>query len=485
MPFNGSGTFTIPNQFVPNTTILSAAVNQNFSDIATGLSNVLTRDGQAGMTAVFKAVSGSVSAPGISFNSDATAGLYLSSTGIVGLVAKSLGLLVNSSIFQAASATVQAGGSGYAVGDTITETGGTAITNAVFTVATISGSAVSTVTVAYPGNYTVAPSNPVSQGSTSGSGTGCTLNITFAAQFASSIVTNEAGALPWQRLGASSFMSGLMASANALALARSTVTYGSGLTLSGATSPPTLTATVSPFLVQNYLSGLGLSTAGSSSSFSVGAGVANDSTNAVLMTLNSPYTKTTASWAVGSGNGSLDTGAIAINTWYNVFLIERVDTSVTDIIISASASPSLPANYTLFRRIGSMRTNASSQWTAFTQAGDTFIWQTSVADLSGANNAGARSAVTLTVPPVTPLQISALFRATGNATGAGSIGAIFTSLTESDQTTPQDLAMVANQAGAGDFERLVSSAAQIGFRTSSATGTVSILTYGWKDTRGK
>lgn len=51
MPFNGSGVFSIVNTFVPNTTILSAAVNQNFSDIATGLSDCLTRDGQAGMTA--------------------------------------------------------------------------------------------------------------------------------------------------------------------------------------------------------------------------------------------------------------------------------------------------------------------------------------------------------------------------------------------------------------------------------------------------
>ncbi len=220
IPFNGSGTFTVVNTFVPNTTILSAAVNQNFTDIATGLSDCLTRDGQSGMTAVLKAVSGSVSAPGITFNSDATAGLYLSSTGIVGLVAKSLGLLVNSAIFQVSSATVQAGGSGYAVGDTITETGGTAINQAVLTVATLSGSAVATVTVTYPGNYTVAPSNPVSQGSTSGVGTGCTLNLTFATQFTRSVVTNEAGAVPWQRLGSSSFVSGLMNAANALTFAQ-------------------------------------------------------------------------------------------------------------------------------------------------------------------------------------------------------------------------------------------------------------------------
>jgi len=51
MPYNGSGVFSILNSFVPNTTILSASVNANYSDIATGLSDVLTRDGQAGMTA--------------------------------------------------------------------------------------------------------------------------------------------------------------------------------------------------------------------------------------------------------------------------------------------------------------------------------------------------------------------------------------------------------------------------------------------------
>jgi len=85
MPFNGSGTFSIINTFVPNTTILSSAVNQNFSDIASGLSDCLTRDGQAGMTAAFKAISGSAAAPSITFSSDPTTGLYLIGSGILGL----------------------------------------------------------------------------------------------------------------------------------------------------------------------------------------------------------------------------------------------------------------------------------------------------------------------------------------------------------------------------------------------------------------
>lgn len=86
MPFNGTGTFTILNTFLPGTTILSTPVNANFTDIAGGLSDCLTRDGQAGMTAQFKALSGAVGTPGITFSSDLTTGAYLAAAGTMGLV---------------------------------------------------------------------------------------------------------------------------------------------------------------------------------------------------------------------------------------------------------------------------------------------------------------------------------------------------------------------------------------------------------------
>lgn len=266
------------------------------------------------------------------------------------------------------------------------------------------------------------------------------------------------------------------------AAAPSEISLGAGLSFSGTT----IVATLDPAVVPGFLSGLTLSTAGSTGTFGITAGVANASNNTGLMSLSSNYTKTTSSWAVGSGNGALDTGSIAINTWYHVFLIKRIDTGVVDVLFSTSDSaPTLPTNYTLSRRIGSMKTNASSQWIVFTQIGDTFIWQTSVTDLNSSNNSGSRTAITLTVPLVSVLQISALFRAQINATGAGSIAAVFTSLTETDQATPADLVVVLNTTGAGSFERIVSATSQIGFRTSSTNGTVSIFTYGWKDIRGK
>lgn len=219
MPFNGSGTFSIINTFVPNTTILSSAVNQNFSDIATGLSDCLTRDGQAGMTAVLKLINGSSGAPSLSATADTATGLYFPATGVLGLVANALGLKVNSEIFAAQSATIAAGGTGYAVGDTITETGGTAVIQAVFTVATVSAGVVTSVTATVPGIYTAKPTNPVSQGSTSGSGTGCTLTITWNNPAGSDFrlaITTLADGLLWTSLGSSSFVSGLMAKANGL-----------------------------------------------------------------------------------------------------------------------------------------------------------------------------------------------------------------------------------------------------------------------------
>lgn len=488
MPFNGSGVFSILNVFVPNTTILSSAVNANYTDIATGLSDCLTRDGQAGMTAAFKAISGTLATPGISFTSDATAGLYLSSSGVIGLVAKSLGILVNSSIYCATAAAVQAGGSGYAVGDTITLTGGTAITQAVLTVATLSGSAVATVTVTYSGFYSAKPTDPVAQGSTSGSGTGATFNMTWAAQFTRSIVTNEAGALPWTRLGASSYVSGIMAKANAYDYAKSIIAFGSGTLLSNATSPPTLTTTLNPTLIPNYISGLTLSTGGGSAIFGIAAGVANDSTNTTLMQLGSAYTKTTSNWAVGSTNGGLDTGAIANGTWYHVYQIQRPDTGVVDVIFSLSASaPSLPANYTLYRRIGSIKTTTGSPvWQKFVQVGDQFLWDVMVNDINTATLGTTATLFALTTP--LGVQTTALLRGSMSNASA-SIYVIVNSPSESAQASAAASASISNPvagvANSGSLSALTNTSSQVRAVSNASSTTVLMSTYGWIDTRGK
>lgn len=84
---------------------------------------------------------------------------------------------------RASSATVSAGGTNYAVGNILEVQGGSTRCKAKFQVATLSGSAVATVTPFEDGGaYSSTPSNPATTtkvGPTAGTGTGCTLTVTY------------------------------------------------------------------------------------------------------------------------------------------------------------------------------------------------------------------------------------------------------------------------------------------------------------------
>lgn len=86
MPRNGSGSYSLPQAaFVAGTTISSAAVNSDLSDIATALTGSLPRDGQAGMTGQLKIPDGSSLAPALSFSNELNTGFTRSGSGQVGL----------------------------------------------------------------------------------------------------------------------------------------------------------------------------------------------------------------------------------------------------------------------------------------------------------------------------------------------------------------------------------------------------------------
>ena len=77
------------------------------------------------------------------------------------------------------SQTIAAGGTGYAVNDTVTVLGGVyGTTPATYTVATVSAGVVTGLTATNAGNYTSQPTNDVST-SSSGAGTGLKLTLTF------------------------------------------------------------------------------------------------------------------------------------------------------------------------------------------------------------------------------------------------------------------------------------------------------------------
>lgn len=77
-------------------------------------------------------------------------------------------------------AAVSAGGTNYNIGDSLVLASGTYLVDPVLEVLTVSGTTVLTVLIKNPGICSAQPSNPVTTTS-GGSGTGCTLNLTFAA----------------------------------------------------------------------------------------------------------------------------------------------------------------------------------------------------------------------------------------------------------------------------------------------------------------
>lgn len=242
---------------------------------------------------------------------------------------------------------------------------------------------------------------------------------------------------------------------------------------------------------RSYIAGLTLS-GGGSTTLTINAGTATSDDATTLMSLGSTYTKTFASWVVGSGNGGLDTGSIATNTWYHVYVIERTDTSVVDVLISLSASaPTLPTNYTKQRRIGAIKTDATPNIIAFTQHADEFWWSTPPAlDMNGATTTANRTLTTMSVPPgvivkwIGEMEINE---------GAGGQSVILTDPANADVAPSQAAASplgtllansVANQPIGAQASMWTNASAQIGVRGTAANNT-QLQTLGWIDTRGR
>jgi hypothetical protein len=238
-----------------------------------------------------------------------------------------------------------------------------------------------------------------------------------------------------------------------------------------------------------YLAGCTMSTAGSSATMSIAAGIAMDSTNAAMMTL-AALGKTTSAWAVGTGNGGIDTGAIANSTWYHFYVIRRPDTGVVDVIFSTSASaPTLPASYTQYRRIGSGKTNGSAQWTKFVQVGDEFLWDVGVLDVNSTTQSSTAVLYTLSVP--TGVQVQAFYNAISSDAGTPSL--LFTSPDESDQAPSATAAPlnsvngISNATGntGGEYRTRTNTSAQIRVRATASVAFFRIATRGWVDARGR
>lgn len=189
------------------------------------------------------------------------------------------------------------------------------------------------------------------------------------------------------------------------------------------------------------------------------------------------------------GANGLDTGSLVLNTWYHIHVIGKTDGTVAGFL-STSLTPTLPSGYTLRRRTGSIKTDASVHFLSYHQNNDEFLWDVSLQDFSGIP---LTTAVLKALNVPIGIQVNALFRASyGDASAFSAI--IFTSPDESDQVPSSagaNYSLAAPQtsatfAAAGDFNIRTNTSGQIRYRSSNTTTNgVTIATKGWIDTRGR
>jgi len=213
---------------------------------------------------------------------------------------------------------------------------------------------------------------------------------------------------------------------------------------------------------------------------------------------NSPYWKIAlasaltkrldAAWAVGTGNGGLDTGAIA-NTTYHVWLIQRSDTLVVDALFSASAtSPTMPANYDRKRRVGSIL-RESAVIVPFSQNGNTFQRITPL--------------VQYTVTTTTTSQLRAFNVPTGiivapiiswsvvgdtSSVMAGSLGSAAVGVANLTIITTGSTGVSSREVNLVPPIFFTNTSAQIYHLQVVSAGTLSasnVINHGWTDTRGR
>lgn len=240
----------------------------------------------------------------------------------------------------------------------------------------------------------------------------------------------------------------------------------------------------------NMITGLVTSNNGADSQHDVDIATGNcfDSTNSYLFKLVVGLIKQIdASWAVGTNAGGLFTGAVAVDTWYAVFLIRKDSDGTIDAgFDTSSIAANIPGGYTAFRRIGWVLTDGSANILQFfdtelSGGGIERQWDGIINDVS-ANTSAARVVAAVSAAPDSIAKIAA------NKSGAvdTSSWVLPTSVTDFAPTGVND-SMIRVDVGADRAaivtEVQVDSSSQIAYRSSTASATIRLNTLGYTDPR--
>lgn len=90
-----------------------------------------------------------------------------------------------------------------------------------------------------------------------------------------------------------------------------------------------------------------------------------------------------ATWVAGTNQGGLDTGTVAINTWYHCYAIYNPSTLASDFLFTTTyGSPTLPSGFTKKKWVMAVLTDGSANIIPFTQTGKHVDFGTSIVNYS-------------------------------------------------------------------------------------------------------
>lgn len=196
----------------------------------------------------------------------------------------------------------------------------------------------------------------------------------------------------------------------------------------------------------------------------ISVGNCRDTTNVYSIQLATGITKRLdAVWAAGTNNGGRDTAtALASGQTWHVFAILDPTTPVTDVLFSQSATaPTLPAGYTVFRRIMSVVLDTSTFIKQFVQTGSYIQLKTRNAEFSATTNAVAAGTLrNMLVPLGLKLRLDIYFQTQGDTTSA----TYFSGLYDPDVGVPNGTLATAGNARWSQF-RIVANSSETRYQT--------------------
>lgn len=504
--FTGSGSSSGSNTGDQTSTLTGAVTGSGTNSIATTIATpgtLTVSSTNSTATAHTHAITSS-SAPGAAASILATdASGHIGSTGTRIVKGWFIDLTVTNAIAgsitgNAATATALATGRTISITGDLTYTSpsfdGTGNVTAAGTLATVNsnvgtfGSATKSVTATVNGKGLVTAISEATitpaVGSITGLGTGvATFLATPSSANLAAAVTDETGSGALVFGASPTLTTPALGTPSALVLTNAT-----GLSIAG----------IAVGVMRGYLAGCGTVRA-STTTITVNAGTGRDSTDLFSLYLSAATTKTlqsSGSWAAGTGQNGLDTGARANSTSYHVYLIATATGGSVDVIFSTSASsPSLPATYTLYRIIGSIRTDGSGNIINYIQDGDDFQWLVPFADVAATNPGTSAVTRTLTLPTGRRFKANLTigFSAVIATDNPGAVFISDLSITDSTASATgaftqqqNNSGIVVNQNGS-TMSVYTNTSAQVRSRvqTSSTNTLLEITTLGWTDTRGR